>query len=337
MARLVNLKPRATDPLFFNADDVALIQETKDRKGAETVLIQGRDASQLVLGEKKDWGLDAAVCARQIQKFGKPFLSLPLIWQGDDPHWEYGRVFINPEAVNFVVTSAPYMPKGEVQECVAAIIGIDGHGRVETCDIPVAQMESFEVDVVFVNPAMMRIDPQMGTSRFVHPGHVLLNPEKLERIYPNGYDIDVDFRGAGRLDFNLGRNRNFQQEWLKVIKPCLTKKGAAVDDDKIITNAHRYEEHKRGQLRRAFAQALAQKAPQLVEVKGGKDVYYTALERLGQAYLSQRDGEEETSLILQYRPLPFTNNRYGEHGRVRFFTRARAEGELARLQTLTLK
>ncbi|MCB9997043.1 MAG: hypothetical protein H6869_11485 [Rhodospirillales bacterium] len=225
--------------------------------------------------------IDANKCVEEIRKkSGINLIEIPFVWGDDD----MGRFFVNPTAFNYIITSKPFIPDAKTEEHAAILMGMDGFGIVESYEVPVKKIEEIINAVKASGKDLKQISAEQATSRFIEPGPVTYDPQKISRIYSNGYDIDVMFQNGGRIDFHLPERRimnelldrkfnnlpiNEQPEPTKQFMQTLSNRGRKLEEKFI-----------RGRLPREFARAIAKDVKGLVKVGDLSNVFYTKMNNI---------------------------------------------------------
>jgi hypothetical protein len=281
MSSFINIRDNGKKPLLIDAENVSVVIEMYKDASTGTkedgISFSSKDEDHYLYLDTKSHNIDTDKCIKKLSASGNDLFEFPYVWPDQG---EVGRIFVNPSAFSHIITSAPEIEKGKTEETVGMIMGVDGHGIVESYGVPLKTVNKFIKLVNSANPDLVSIDPNKGISRFYKPGETIYDPKKISRIYQNGYDFNIRFNNGGEIDLSLV-DRNFGQVYLDVKYNNLTEaeknkitdaeKGKLLDTKKI----YAFERKMRSRVSREFARAVAKDAPQLVKLNNTEGVFYT--------------------------------------------------------------
>lgn len=333
MPHFVNIATNGKKPLLIDADSISVVKEVDAKKKGETTLsFSSNEEHGFLYIDKEFWNVDTDNCIRQLSNAGEELFAFPYIWgDGETPGGKtMGRFFVNPAAFNYIITSEPSIEEGDTEETVAMLLGVDGYGLVESYGVPVKTVEKFMDLVKAQKPDLVRINPDEATARFYKPGYVIYDPQKIIRIYPNSYDLDIRFANGGLIDFNFP-DRHFGQEYLdrKINGLSGEKRNSLSRDDmtRIFMVAQKYKDGMGSRIRREFARRASRNVPGLVKIENAKSPFYTRFNNV--SWIKQN--EKVLSFTFK-KGSPDDTVGYGEN--VYFDSEETATEELARLQGL---
>lgn len=339
MTKLVNIRQgEDKKPLVMDVSDISVIVEHAGPHSgtAETTLsFNSVKQGQLLHLETKNWELDTDDVIETINDTDTELFELPYVW-GDQK--EIGRYFVNPALVQSIIVSDPKQSDDESEPHVALLADVVGYGRVETYKVPVSVLDDFISKVEEHVPGMLRFESAEISTRFYgEDGFTMIDPKRVGRIFPNGYDLDITFLDGMRLDFHLDKKKTVEQgrqDYLNrlvkriqgdsTLEELFEKVGG--DLNNLSPRLHRHEEKLRRRLREDFADAIVKYAPHLTQIEGADNVYYTTLDNV--SWISTH----EKSLTMNFEKV--ASERYGERMSVYFDSEEKAQAELARLISL---
>lgn len=108
MGQLVNLAKNTENSLVIDASTLSIFMDIADpgtnKRNVTFHLTSYQPKHGQLCFEKDAWDMDAPACVKNLAAAGYDFFELPYIW-GDEKY--YGEAYINPDAVNAIITSAP--------------------------------------------------------------------------------------------------------------------------------------------------------------------------------------------------------------------------------------
>lgn len=338
MPRLINIATKDNNAYLLNAGDISVVADMLPSKNIgtdveELLVVYPQSKYAPIQINRKALGIAVGDCAQKLSAGGVELFPFPYVW-GDKK--EIGRLFVNPGAFTYLITSEAFIPEGKTEPHVAMLLGMEGHGRVESYEVPVSAVEQFMDIVKQRRPGLVRVNPSEATARFYQPGYVVYDPLKVIRIYQNGHQGNVRFTSPWDVDFS------FRPE---VIGRYLRSKYGA---DKIpsdeqgainqgcIDKAYAFERKLRFRLQREFARKVAAKAaPDLVRIEGADTILYTRFKNVAsvQVYASENP-DQETMMYLSYHDGTPDSAGRSDDARAYFKTQTAAAKEVERLQAL---
>ena len=286
MSKLINIKDNKGSPLIMDVSNISVVVENIENKQA-TVSMHDLNQGRFFSAELENWGLETDNIITRIEETGTEMFSLPFHW-GESR--EIGRYFVNPSQVESIIVSGERQKDGEDEPHVGLLVDVKGYGRVETYKAPVSVVEAFVQAVENVNSNMVRFDADEVSSRWGgQGGYTMVDSSEIRNVFPNGWDIDIQFNDGMRLDFHLdpqNKTSKAGQDYLKRLFKKLQGDGdirelaVRLDGglDSLLPRISKFEDKYRKNLREKFAAAITANTPDIVKIEGAKDVYYTRTE-----------------------------------------------------------
>lgn len=340
MRKFVNLRKNTeTKPLMMDVSDMSVIIEhieTHTGTPKTSLSMSNPREGQFLHLDTEGWKLDTDYVVKTINEADTELFELPFIWGDGQP---IGRIFVNPALVQSIIVSEQVQKDDEDEPHVALLADVIGYGRIESYKVPVSLLDEFVSKVEAHTPDMMRFESSEISTRFGdgETGFTMIDPKKVNRIYPNGYDLDINFHNGARLDFHLDRKKTVEagrQEYLNRLVQRIQGDGTLeelfekLDGDlnNLQPRLYKRAELLRHRLREAFANAVVAEAPHLTRIENAENVYYATLDDV-----SWISGNEK-SLTLHFEKS--AGQQYEETLTVRFDSDEKAEAELQRLMAL---
>lgn len=298
MALTALSRPNNT-PVLIDSGTLALVLHT--RQPDQTAADEGLSFFDRVRGNETghyknaDWGFDTGVIFDDLARAGCALHPLPLVYGGKP----YGTAWVNPNAFQSVITSAPSVSAGETEETIAVLLDIEGYGRIETT-MPGTTLDAFMQAAAAEKPNLMRIDPKTAHARFYNPGYSIFDADRIESLRYNGnMAIDVNLygaamMGAGRIDFQLNSGDPNGNTLGNVIINRMARKmrgmlgikdlNAAPVFNALVQRAQAYADKAEIRLMDHFCAAIAARAPQLVRIEYAQKPHYVDPARIACAY-----------------------------------------------------
>ncbi len=340
MGQYINIRLSDDNPLYINTEDLsAIVIQKQNHDGEEKELMAIHSGGeQVLLADMKLWEIDPISFVSKIFKNDETVCALPFVW-GDGK--DIGTYYVNPKKVQSIIVSGTYQKDDEREPHVGLLVDVKGYGRVETYRVPVSAVNAFVEAVEKVNPNLMRFESEDISTRWPgDDGYTIIDPTEIRNIYPNGWYMDISFKDGIRLDFHLDQQKKVDKA-RKVYLNKLMKRiqGDGPEDvlyealdgnlNNLLPRAEKYAERCRRKLRENFAKAVAAKVPDIVEIKGAKDVYYTRLDDI--TYMNAT----KKALSIQFKKV--AGQRYGDDMAVWYDDKEKAVSEMKRLQRLAQK
>ncbi|MGZ9108881.1 MAG: hypothetical protein ACXW4B_08695 [Micavibrio sp.] len=346
MSDFVNIRPGTNQPLVLNTKNLsAVIRHAEQPEGNKppktTLAFYDAELGRQLWLDKDSWKIDESTMLSAIAGTGTALFQIPLVWA---ERKNYGAAFINPAAFVAIITSKPFIPDGETEECAAILLDVAGYGRVESYEVPVRVIEDFMAQVKNQKPHLMTVTPDTATSRWTMPGAVIFDRAAVSMIRPNGYDLDIyldcGVTGKSRIDFNLkdgkgGDLYNKQGDYTtallrRAIARGILTFGKMTDEQtrNLYGRAQRHFERNQLRLKESFAAAIAKDNTALLKIENAKDVNYVTPDDI--TLISARDNSMQINLRHAEKSMNDTLGVY-------FASADLAEKEAARLTALLCK
>lgn len=313
MPHFANIAADGKPACIVDLDDVLLVNDLE-----ENVTLVSRTQGQFA-GLKKEDGAAERIAAL-MEAAGIPMIRFPVRWPDNETGENTFRFnqFARADAFSYATTSVFETQKDGTEQC-GMLMGVDGYGRLESTGVTREEEAEILAKAQAANTGLRRIDPEEAHARFYAPGYTLYDPAKINRIYADSCQVNVIFSGQDRLDFSTP-----ETDMNRILTIMRTEK-PGITDEEIMQGFYQARERINTGLRATFARAVAAQAPQLLEIEGSKQAYYTRPDTVGVIYV----GDKNDVMTIFYRKTAAQS--YAEHEHVRFETPEQMQAAMAKL------